>query len=90
MEKVIAVYDHKDVVDRFTIVTSNKQGIYYDCLCLSSNPDSPLGFSQWDGCIIGDHLGRKMGLTDLPTNVRNHAIRRLKDAGVSLTTQDCE
>lgn len=67
-------------IDRYSVVlrTGTTPGML-DCLGLSSDPASPQGFSQWGDCKDGDHMGRTIPWTDLPENVRRHALERLRE-----------
>ena len=79
MIKIIGVYDNEGkTFDRYTIVFNEKEGIFYNCLGLSFNPDSPQGFSQWSTCQDGNHLGKKVSFESLPINIQNHVIERMK------------
>lgn len=84
--QVKAVYDNADkhgnaeTIDRYTIVLKSKQGDFFDCLGVSRYPDDANGFSQWDRCALGDHLGRKIKFSSLPDNVYSHVIKRLKES----------
>lgn len=78
---VVAIYDNGGKSrDRFSILTRswhNAHARLVECLGLSENPSSPLGFSQFCGATRGPHLGRKIAWNDLPENVRKHAHARL-------------
>ncbi len=75
MLKVIAVYDNGGrTLDRYTIVTNNRvsrkhQGKYtYDALSASENG---LGVFMWCQCIRGSHLGKKINLSELSTELQD-------------------
>jgi hypothetical protein len=77
---IIAIYDNGGKsIDRYTIVLndSNNFESLYNSLGLSNDPDSPLGFSQFNTCENGPHLGKKIAFSDLPKNVQDHAKNRL-------------
>lgn len=80
---VKAIYDNHgtkdETFDRYTIVfhTKNNHYLLYDCLSLSHNPASPQGFSQFDSCAIGDHLGKQIKWSDLPFEIRGHIAYRM-------------
>lgn len=71
--------------DRYTVFETNPQidhtdsegNDYYECLGLSDNCDTPSGFSQWSSGQQGSHLGKRVQLLDLPTNVQNHILSRV-------------
>jgi len=50
------------------------------CLCLSGCPApwEPQGFSQFSTGIPGPHLGKRIQMDDLPDDIRQHALSRLK------------
>jgi hypothetical protein len=79
--KIIACYDNGGkTVDRYTVVFNTKhdvQGKYNECLGLSSNPSDPQGFSQFSGCTLGRHLGKKVAFKDLPENIQKHVEVRI-------------
>jgi len=74
MLKVIAVYDNGGrSLDRYTIVTNSRvskkhKGKYtYDALSTSENG---LGVFMWCQCIRGSHLGKKINLSELSTELQ--------------------
>jgi hypothetical protein len=89
MKKIIAVYDNcGETIDRYTVVLSQEymptnRGSHYNCLALSEDPTSPLGFSQFSECVLltpikeTNHMGKRIRLTDLPKNVQKHVKERL-------------
>ncbi len=67
--KILAIYDNNNTIDQYTIVLDEKQhNGTYACLCVSYNPYSPLGFCQHSSCDIGNHLGKKINYSDLPSD----------------------
>ena len=86
--EILAVFDSgEDVADRYTIVTDCQTGLgsSYDCLCLSSNPESPnMGFSQWGSGSLEvmrskPHEFTEIAWDDLPGKVKSHATERLRE-----------
>lgn len=77
--KIIACYDNGGkTFDRYTIVfDSYLDDDMYECLGLSSEPNSPQGFSQFDTCQMGEHLGRELNFEELPENVQKHVLGRI-------------
>lgn len=82
---VLSVYDTgpESTSDRYTVVLSPQRGWQkelrgaYQCIALSSNPNSPQGFSQFSSCMLGKHLGRRVEWSTLPQNIRDHIKGRL-------------
>lgn len=67
-------------IDRYTIVLDHGSNHgTLDVLGLSSDPSSPQGFSQWGEGVDGDHLGNSIEWSDLPSNVRSHAAKRISE-----------
>ena len=65
--------------DRYTVIIEGWHfGKSCEVLGLSDNCDSPQGFSQFGEGYDGDHLGKIISFDDLPDNVQNHIIERLK------------
>jgi hypothetical protein len=81
--KIIACYDNQgETFDRYTIVLNtwfNNAKTMKDCLALSNNPTHPQGFSQFSGCQMGKHLGKKIKFSDLPDHIQNHINYRLNE-----------
>lgn len=81
--KIIACYDNGGkTFDRYTIVFDSKhdvQGLFNECLGLSNDPSSPQGFSQFSGCQMGRHLGKKLRFEQLPEHVQKHVLARIAD-----------
>lgn len=48
-------------------------------LSLSTNPDHPLGISQYTDCTEGPHLGHLVAWANLPANIRAHLVKRCAD-----------
>lgn len=63
------------------ITGSTPRGFRYlrPCLSLSGRPVPwhPQGVSQFTTGMPGPHLGKRIGLHDLPVDIRQHAINRL-------------
>jgi hypothetical protein len=82
---VLSVHDNGGTTaDRYTVVLDPKHGFekerssgLYQCIGLSSNPNSPQGFSQFSSCMRGRHLGRRVKWSALPANIREHIKGRL-------------
>ena len=76
-------------MDRFTIFLKsheyagkqNRNKKFWDCLGLSTEPESPQGFSQMSSGLPGKHLGKRIGFYDLPINVIQHVVKRLTLTG---------
>lgn len=80
MRDIDSIWDNGgETEDRYTIVFKDRTA-----LGLSSNPDHPQGFSQWDhGVKPGSHLGKRIGIKDLPFDVQKHLKMRMEE-GISL------
>ena len=79
-ESIAGIYDNGGkTFDRYTIALVYYHGnkMMHHCLGLSDNPNSPSGFSQWDDCVPGSHLGKEIPWSKLPAEVRQHAKRRI-------------
>jgi len=78
--KIKNIYDNEGKsFDRYTVVLDQRENGYNWCLCLSHNPTSIQGFSQFGECIDGDILlGKKINLEDLPKEIQNHIAKRIK------------
>lgn len=76
---ISAVYDNGgETFDRYTVVLRIDEGRgLKGCIGLSHNPNSPQGFSQYTTCQAGSHLGKKIGWSRLPPEIRAHIKRRL-------------
>lgn len=55
-------------MDRYTVYFTGKNKVngLYDCLGMSDNPTSPLGYCQHGMGLPGKHNGKKIKLEDLP------------------------
>lgn len=76
------IYDNGGkTADRYTIylpeLHNHSDDRLFTCLGLSENPDSPQGFSQFSCGHLGLHNGDPVFLSDLPENVRRHALARI-------------
>lgn len=74
------VYDDPTYAERYTLVTNMPVGdgrVY--ALGLSDNCDKPNGYSQW--CYVDKRgpYGKKITFSDLPENVKSHALARLRE-----------
>jgi hypothetical protein len=80
MNQIYKIYDNGgESFDRYTILFEPWYfGKSCNCLGLSTDPESPLGFSQFSDCYDGDHLGKEIKFEDLPDNVQTHIINRLE------------
>jgi len=73
--RIRSIYDNEGrTFDRYTVIFTDGSA-----LGLSSNPDSPQGFSQWGEAVEGSHLGRRIPFKEVAENVRKHIERRLQD-----------
>ena len=63
------IYDNEGKsFDQYTVVfmkERHRDGTY-NCLGMSKNPESLLGFCQHSTAVVGDHLGKRIRLEDLP------------------------
>ncbi len=76
--KITAIYDNGgETIDRYTIVFNEAWGSLTMCLGLSDNPDHPQGFSQFNGCQDGPHLGKQIHFEDLSENIQMHIHERI-------------
>jgi len=76
----IDVYDNGgESMDQYTIVLLDEPvgNGNFAALGLSTNPNSPQGFSQMGEASNGSHLGKKIKFEDLPEVVQKHATERL-------------
>lgn len=65
--------------DRYTVIIEGWHfGKSCEALGLSDNCDSPQGFSQFGDVYEGKHLGKVISFDNLPDNVQNHIIKRLR------------
>jgi hypothetical protein len=82
--KILAVYDNGGKsMDQYTIVTDNVVGSspqrkLYGALGCSKNPTHPQGFSQFGTAVLGKHLGKRIKFAELPKNVQEHVLIRLR------------
>jgi len=80
--KIRAIYDNGgETLDRYTIYygEKNKTNNLYECIALSENPNSPLGFYQHTMGEPGRHNGKKIKLTDLPLECQKSILAELKE-----------
>ena len=68
---IISIWDNDTTIDRFTVVFDNIIDNRNECICLGLYPEV---FAQYDICDIGDHLGKRITLKDLPNNVRTYIL----------------
>jgi len=75
------IYDNGGkTIDRYTVILEDWHfGKSCQALGLSSNPDSPQGFSQFSDVYQGNHLGKEIGFLDLPENVQEHITMRINE-----------
>lgn len=80
MKQIYAIYDNGGkTIDRYTVLTEPFHfGKSCECLGMSSDPTHPQGFSQWSDCFDGPHLGKMIKFDDLPINVQEHLVKRLR------------
>ncbi len=83
-KQVLRMYDAPDYIDRYTVILSRRAypsyrlGTY-SYIALNNSPTHPQGFSQWgEGAMPGKHLGKKIAWGDLPQNVQEHIVFRLR------------
>jgi len=79
--KIRSIWDNEgETIDRITVVTTHRDSSTSHLLSLSisMNPNSPQGVSMFGDCVEGDHLGKKIELKDLPTEIQKHIKNRLK------------
>ncbi len=80
--RIKGIYDNGGkTADRYTVMFDEIDHYVggtpmYLCLGLSSNPDSPMGYSQWCTGMPGKHLGKKVTLKSLPKKIQDHIERR--------------
>ena len=73
------------VVDRWTVVldsTAWRESVNPGMMAMigmSDNPTDPQGFSQFSEGREGSHLGKKIPWLEIPKNIRNHILARIKD-----------
>ena len=80
--RVLAIYDHPDFADRYSIYVDEKhdrEGLLYMVLCLSDNCNQPNGVNMWGSGELGDHNGKKITFEQLPPQVQKCARARLED-----------
>lgn len=81
--RIIAIYDNGGkTLDRYTVVTDQRSGKWYEMLGLSSNPTDYNGFSQWgngqyDRTTSNTHLGRKISFEILDERIQQHIATRV-------------
>jgi hypothetical protein len=69
--KIYKIYDNGGkTLDRYIVLKSPVE-------CLSVDGVDGSDFSQWGACVDGSHLGKEIGLEDLPEAVRKHVLGRL-------------
>lgn len=81
---VIGIWDNGgETCDRYTVALDPKsypeRAGYVAMLGLSSDPTSPLGFSQFTTGQCGPHLGKRISWAKLPEHIRAHVAARLKE-----------
>jgi hypothetical protein len=66
--KIAAIYDNGgETFDRYTVCLGETDARNLgECLGMSEIPTHPQGFCQHGYADFGPHLGRKIGLADLP------------------------
>lgn len=70
---ILKIYDNEgETFDRYTVVFDEKHNGLYECLGLSEHPNSPLGFSQWSDCKLGNHLGKEINFNELSTELQEY------------------
>ena len=84
MMKIKVILDNPNYFDRYSVYFTN--GTF---LSLSSNCDSPQGYSQWgewqelpstDNSNQDDAVEEKeISFSDLPLNIQQHILRRMKE-----------
>ena len=77
---ILKIYDNEGkTFDRYTVVMNEQHNGLYDCLALSEHPTHPQGFSQWNDCILGSHLGKEISFDELSLELQEHIKWRLLD-----------
>ena len=79
----VSVYDNGGkTADRYTVVFDDQpergRGMYA-ALGLSEHPGNPQGVSEFTTAMKGRHLGKRVQFRQLPAEVQNHVIARLRD-----------
>ena len=77
--KNIRIYDNGGATfDRYTVIymdePENRPGTY-NCLGMSADPFSPLGFRQHSSAMPGRHLGRRIRWEELPEDCRKAVVQ---------------
>jgi hypothetical protein len=82
MMRIHSCYDNGGAtVDQYTVVFTERDRQYYQCLAMSDYPDHPQGFSQWASATPGEHLGRKFRFGLMPAHIKKHVYDRMNDGG---------
>ena len=76
--RITSIYDNEGkTLDRYTIVTDEKQGKFVAMLGLSAHPTDYNGFSQWSTGTDGPHLGKRVQFEYLTALLQNHIAARV-------------
>lgn len=83
-KKIIAIIDNPAFIDRYTVVLEPERSFkdQYECLGLSNDPTSPLGFSQFSSCSLDwlrENEFNKIDWSLVPQHIQKHIIDRLKE-----------
>ena len=85
--KIRSIWDNEgETADRYTVITTyqeeypfnkyNNNTVYLG-LSFSTNCNSPQGVSMFGSCVEGDHLGKRIKLSDLSPELQDHVFDRL-------------
>jgi hypothetical protein len=73
---IVAIYDNGgETLDRYTVYTNRKEGIFNECLTLS---ETGAGVSMFASGQLGEHNGKCVQLRDLPDDLQRHIKERLE------------
>lgn len=76
---MLRIFDNGgETFDRYTILPSRfdkkyRDGMLVDCVGASEFPFHPQGFGQWSQAQAGHHLGKRVHIDALPTDVQKFA-----------------
>lgn len=78
LSQIVNCYDNGGkTIDRFTVVTTDKEGDENYIISLSHNCDMPNGVAMTGLGIDGDHLGQKVDFYQLPETVQTKVTHML-------------
>jgi hypothetical protein len=77
--KIKQVYDDEGMsFDRYFIIFEEDGVTEGLGLGVSNNPESPQGLSIFSVFVEGSHLGKKIPFKQLPKNVQEHILTRMR------------